>query len=520
MPIAAARPRLGGRIPPMSEIELKFGLTEAAAATVDAVLRERGARSEELESRYWDSADRRLAHASLSLRLRRVSDGWEQTVKAAGPSPAERLEETVARPGDWGELAPTPEIWLHAGSEAGALVDAMLTKRGGKLVPLELVHTTVVRRSTLGAEARGADLEVSLDRGTIRAGERSLPLCEVEVELKHGDVAPLIAVGRANIDTHGMWLSTISKAMRGGWLTEGPGATRAVKAEAARLDRAASGPEIFRAVLRSCLDQVLANASLLAEGNLDDAVVHQLRVGIRRLRTARRELGAWRGVLDDGWQAPAAETFRKLGEYRDRKTVAASMQLQLAAAGSPGPELRAEAGAPTIDPVALIRDKAFQHALLDLVAFLLEPAPADRVADLESDDQADHSPPEHVVARHLDKLHDRLRRDAKRFEELDEPARHRVRKRLKRLRYLSELVAPLYKRGRVKRFLDTLEPAQDELGRYIDLVVATTLAHEMIEGGDARAWFNVGWLKAQVPRAVERCGKCLRQVVDADPFWR
>jgi CHAD domain-containing protein len=113
-----------------------------------------------------------------------------------------------------------------------------------------------------------------------------------------------------------------------------------------------------------------------------------------------------------------------------------------------------------------------------------------------------------------------LRRDAKRFEELDEPARHRVRKRLKRLRYLSELVAPLYKRGRVKRFLDTLEPAQDELGRYIDLVVATTLAHEMIEGGDARAWFNVGWLKAQVPRAVERCGKCLRQVVDADPFWR
>ena len=502
----------------MSEIELKFGLTDGAAAAVDEALRARGATIEEIESRYWDSADRRLAHASLALRLRRTAQGWEQTVKADGPSPAERLEETVLRPGERDELAPMPEIWLHAGSEAGALLDAVLTKRGGKLVPLELVHATSVGRRVLRAESPGAEIEIALDRGSIEAGERSLPLCELEVELKHGDVAPLIAVGRANIDTHGMWLSTISKAMRGGWLAEGQGTVEGVKAKPVRVERDASGPEIFRAVVRSCLDQVLANASLLAEGNLADTVVHQLRVGIRRLRTARRELGAWRGALDDAWQAPAAETFRKLGEYRDRKTVAASMQQQLAAAGSPDPALLAEAAMHAIDPVAIVRDKAFQHALLDLLAFLLEPTADGGAAELDSD--GDDMPPDRLVARHLDKLHDRIRRDAKRFEELDEPARHRVRKRLKRLRYLSELVAPLYKRGRVKRFLDTLEPAQDELGRYIDLVVATELAHEIVERGDARAWFNVGWLKAQVPRAIERCGKCLRHVVGAEPYWR
>src|SRR5205085_944335 len=162
-----------GRIRTVSEIELKFGLTDDAASAVDVALRERGATSEEIESRYWDSADHRLAQASLSLRLRRTAEGWEQTVKAAGPSPAERLEETVARPGDWGERAPAPEVWLHAGTEAGALLDAMLTRRGGKMVPLQLVHTSFVRRSTLRVEARGADLEVSLDRGTIEAGARS-----------------------------------------------------------------------------------------------------------------------------------------------------------------------------------------------------------------------------------------------------------------------------------------------------------------------------------------------------------
>ena len=101
-----------------------------------------------------------------------------------------------------------------------------------------------------------------------------------------------------------------------------------------------------------------------------------------------------------------------------------------------------------------------------------------------------------------------------------EETRHEVRKRVKRLRYLAELVAPLYKEGRVKRYLRTLGPAQDALGHFMDLVVATLLAREVVDGGDPRSWFNVGWLKAQLPGAVARCGKCLRGVVGADPFWR
>ena len=506
-------PRQNRRMP---EIELKFGLTEAAAAAVASALRARDATTEAIESRYWDSADRRLARAALSLRLRRTTGGWEQTVKAAGASPAERLEETVARPGDWDE-APIPELWLHAGSAAGRLLDAALAKGAGKAAPLALVHTTVLRRSTVRVGIDGADLEVALDRGSVRAGERSLPLCEVEVELKHGDVGAMVAIGRAGVDAHGLWLSTVSKAMRGSWLADGAGAPRAVKATPARIARGAEGPEIFRAVLRSCVDHVLANASLLAEGNVDDEVVHQLRVGLRRLRTARRELGDWRGALDDGWQAPAAQTFRKLGEYRDRKTVAASMEQQLAAAGSPDPALRPASSPGMVDPVATVRDASFQHALLDLVAFLLEPASRGATHDAAC---ADHDAAGHVVAGRLDKLHQRLQRDARRFEQLDEHARHGVRKRLKRLRYLCELVAPMYKRRRVERFLDTLEPAQDELGRYVDLLVATDLAHEVVDSGDARAWFNVGWFKAQVPRAIEHCGKSLRRVVDADPYWR
>jgi CHAD domain-containing protein len=124
-----------------------------------------------------------------------------------------------------------------------------------------------------------------------------------------------------------------------------------------------------------------------------------------------------------------------------------------------------------------------------------------------------------VTGRHLDKLHRRLTRDAKRFAELSTPERHGVRKRLKRLRYLSELVASWYDKRPVARFLRALEPAQDELGHYIDLVVATRLARDRVDAGDARAWFNVGWLQAKEAGAIRRCGAALRAVAAATPYW-
>jgi len=490
----------------MPEIELKLGLTEAAATTVGATLAGRGAETLALESHYFDTADRRLACAGVALRLRRSGSAWEQTVKAEGATPVERLEETVTFEPPAPGRTPSPELALHVGSAAAPLLERALGDDGA--APLAPVFVTAIRRTALRIETHGAELEVALDRGVVRAGERSLPLCELEIELKEGDVGALIAVGRASVDVHGMWVSTINKATRGARLADAD-AARATKARSPRLDAGASGSALFRAMLQSCLDQVLANASVVADGDDDAEAIHQLRVGLRRLRTLRRELGGWRGGLGDAWESPAAELFRALGVQRDRETVAASLQQRLLSAGSPAPELAADAR--DVDAVAAVRAPAFQHALLDLLEFVLDPKPEQAASDDDT---------RHVVARRLDKLHKRVRRDAARFDKLDEPSRHAVRKRLKRLRYLAELVAPLYKERSVRRFLRALEPAQDALGHFMDLVVATSLAHEVVDGGDPRAWFNVGWLKAQQPAAVERCSKCLRGVVDAAPFWR
>ena len=77
----------------------------------------------------------------------------------------------------------------------------------------------------------------------------------------------------------------------------------------------------------------------------------------------------------------------------------------------------------------------------------------------------------------------------------------------------------LFGKRAVTRFLEALEPAQDELGRYVDLVVAGRLARDAAEAGDGRAWFNVGWLQAREAGAIRRCGVALREVAEAAVCW-
>ena len=495
----------------MSEIELKFGVPPARAGAIDAALRRAGARRVAIESRYFDTADHRLAAAGLSLRLRKSSGLWEQTLKAPAAGLGERLEETVLRPGRWGDAGPPLDLSLHDASEAGQCLRATLGESGGAATAApECVHVCSVVRRSVEIDAHGGRVEVAFDRGEIRCGTALTPVCELEFELKEGDAAAIVAFGEAAVREHGLWLSTLTKAERGHRLARGETTGTPSKARPPRLDRGRSGAAIFRAVLKACLDQVVANASEIGEDDRGAELIHQIRVGIRRARTAQRELGALWPVADPAWEAPFVATFRALGAYRDRHTVLATLQARLAESGSPEPTLpSAEAEPP--DPVEVVRAAPFQGALLAALASTLPrpgaPDPVDGAAALD------------FIAARLDRLHRQLRRAAKRFETLPPEDQHRTRKRLKRLRYLGELVGSLYKGERVERYLERLSPAQDALGTHIDLLVGLDIARRAAEAGDAEAWFNVGWLTAQLDASVRRCRRSLRRAARAKPFW-
>ena len=493
----------------MVENELKFELPAGAVRAVEASLRRLGARNAAIESRYVDAADGRLAAVGVSLRLRKRAGRWEQTVKAPGPSAFERLEETVARPGRWGLEGPEVDPSLHDGTRAGRVLVAALRGQGGESVQLVPVSTTRVRRASVELDLGDARVELAFDRGTVVAGDRVESICEVEYELLSGDPAALVVSGRAAVVAHGTWLSTLSKGARGAALARHAGRMEATRARAPALRKTMSGPTLRREIVAACLEQVCANASVLACGQSDDEVIHQLRIGLRRLRTAAREL-AGEDASPAPWEGVVADVFRALGECRDRTTVATALGDALAAAGSPEPRLQ-PAGSASPDLVALVRGAAFQLALIDVVAEVIV-APASASTNAHDAHAA--------IATRLAKLHAALAKAAKRFGEVDDAERHRVRKRLKRLRYLAEMVGPLYGSAAVDRYLARLRPAQDALGAYVDLLVGLELASARVTAGDSGAWFNVGWLKAQLPRATKGCRKAPAEAATAKPFWR
>ena len=493
--------------PAMGELELKFQVPRHQLASLQRELKRHGARSTPMLARYFDTTDGLLARHGLSLRLRKEGRKWVQTLKAQGDSAVHRLEHNApvrTVPGAHPEL----DVARHERTEAGAaLQQALAQAQSPGLV--ERYVTDVVR---LACELRpaGAVVEAALDLGSVNADGRVMPICELELEHKSGDPRALFALARAWSGHGGLWLNTLSKPRRGSVLADGQDHGPPFKASTPELDERVDGEELLRIVLRSVLSQVLGNASELASGSTADEHVHQMRVGLRRLRTALRELEPLAQGIDKAWEAPLADAFSRLGEVRDNEVVAKAVRPLLEQAGAP----KLEWDAPRIhnDLGEIARDPKLQAVLLDVLDF------ASRDATPASSARSPAQAHEHVEAR-LSKLHKQVTKGGKKFIDLPPVEQHKVRKRLKRLRYLAEFVETLWPDKATRRYLRHLGPAQDALGAHNDIAVAQELFRK-----DAKknpdALFAAGYLQAHLGMTAQAAHDALKQVADTPRFWK
>ena len=506
------------------EIEFKFSIPSDRLAAVEAAVRRGTVTRTRLQARYFDTPDRALATHGVVLRLRKEGRRWVQTVKAPGDGPLQREEHEVdlgpARAG----VVPQPDVQRHAGTPAGERLAALLAGAQG---PLAETYGTDIWRLTRDVRVAGGTLvELALDLGKVvaHAGTPQAcesAVCELELELKRGPVAGLVALAQRWAGQHGLWFSTVSKAGRGERLLAGVGTVPAVKAEAPRLgapDASLDGRALQRAIVANCLAQILPNASEIAGGSQSDGdseeQVHQLRIGIRRLRTALRELAELDPSAFDSaaWEPPLVDGFRALGALRDRAQVLERMSPVLREAGAPPIALPPEEA--SVRPAgSVVRDPAFQAVLVALIGFTAAEMPVGETTALDA------KAARRLLRQRLQRLHAKTLRDGQRFESLPTERQHQVRKRLKRLRYLAEFVAPLFDADRAARYLARLRPAQDALGDFNDEAVAHALYREAT-AHDAGAWFAVGWFAARHPAGARACRKALKKIGAAPRFWR
>ena len=528
----------------MHEVELKFQVPAAQRAAVDAAVagRARPARLRLLAA-YHDTTERTLASAGLALRLRREGRLWVQTLKGTTEDSMTRLEHNVAR----GRAAAMPPIapQLHAGTPVG---EALLALLAGRNAPaLAVVYRTDILRRARGLRTPQGRVELAFDAGSIHAGDRKTGVRELEIELLGGSPRAVLDTARRWLARFDLWLDVRSKAERGDLLARGVSIAPPRLASAVRLTPQMTAAQAWQAVLRSCTDQITANASQIASGEHDDEHVHQLRVGLRRLRSALRlfdGLGAEQALAE-----PAAVLFRRLGSARDQVVIegefAAGLLAAMRTAGVAGDAPVATPAHADAAPAEVLRERASQTLLLDLLAACHAPGADDRAREREHEGEgegegdggavADPSVPVHDrkpepamalrerLARRLNRWHREVVSDTKRFADLDDTGRHRLRKRAKRLRYAAEFCAALFERRALRRYLRRLRALQERLGALGDVVMAMQVyARERDANGnvDSRSMFALGWLAGRREQLIAAAAPQLKAFGKVERYWK
>ena len=152
---------------------------------------------------------------------------------------------------------------------------------------------TRVARTVYPLTSNTGEIAFTVDHGMIVAGRRSAPLCEIELELKRGSQAELFEVARELMQAVPARLELRSKSERGYELLDDE---RDAPVTTERIDLVAgiSTRDGFKAIGRTCLRQIVGNEPALLKG--DPEGVHQMRVGLRRLRAA---LSLFADILPD-----------------------------------------------------------------------------------------------------------------------------------------------------------------------------------------------------------------------------
>ena len=491
----------------MQEIELKLQVPADLRRTIDAAVAGRTPRPRiRLQAAYQETAGRALAAARLALRLRREGRRWVQTLKGAGHDGLTRLEQNVPR----GSLAAMPPVdpALHAGTPPGDGLLRLLAQAPED--PLRTLYRTDILRRTRALAVRlpgrpAGQVELAFDDGRIVAGEREIPVCELEIELLTGTPHAVIETARRWTARHGLWLDGRSKAERGDLLAQGLRVAPARGATRLALPRGIDAAAAWQRVLRNCAEQVLANASQIASGEHAPGHVHQLRVGLRRLRSAIALFEYPDPVLAEG----AAVLFRGLGADRDLAVVQGEFHADVVAAMR-GAGLQPRP-APIAEPPlshARVRAPASQGFLFDLIAAMHVDAPTTSAEPVAA-----------RLAHRLGAWHKRVMRDALRYADLDDAQRHRLRKHAKRLRYGVEFSAGLFDEKGVRRYTQALRRLQETLGQVSDVQAA--IAHYAPRAGtDPDAMFAVGWLAARREMLVAGAVPALKKFGKVRGFWK
>jgi inorganic triphosphatase YgiF len=473
-----------------------------------------------LRSIYFDTPDHRLRAQGISLRLRAIGDQWVQTIKS-GQGAKTGLKNGVSNPDELEAVVAQPEPDLEAIGDAGL---RRAIERVARRSALEPQFETIVTRTTRRLHSDKGDLELALDEGIVRAGAAEDKLCEAELELKAGSPECLLETAAALFAAEPIRFAEATKAERGYELLLGRSDRKLVPQKAK--NPALGGNETCAEALVQFVDaaggQIDANRCALLETD-DPEAAHQLRVGLRRLRSALR---AFRPI-------EASAATRELGQYARElgRSVGELRNADIFIEGVHAPVAGRCKGEPGF---AVLREALLAHRAAMRVK-AREALAGERWSRLQlylalwpqtvKDNAKLQMPVRAFAPVALAKSWKKIAKWGARLDALSIEERHEMRKALKDFRYTVEYLGSLYRGRDVGRFVKDLKKLQDVFGYVNDVATAkaiNAISDERCAGSleaQRAAGYVLGWHDVTAQQAWDGVAAVWDRLAERRRFW-
>lgn len=455
-----------------------------------------------------DTPDNALAGQGLVVTEQRAGGRAHWRIEGLYPA---------ALTGSWAAAAPPPILTEAPSRDALLPAVQQLLHLAAPPALAEVGRFEGERRHLSDPDAGSA---LSVCAGTVQGGGNATAACRVVLE---GGAAAAFAqahalAGSLRLAVPATTLAAQAAALRGAAIPP-----RHLGAPV--LGASATVDDALAALIGQLAD-VLLHWAPLAGADRGAEPVHQMRVALRRLRSALKLFS--RPAPVEGVQESLRTLARALGGARDWDVFLGGLGRAIAAAF---PEERAirrmlvqaerQRRARYAELAAVLNGAEFRRTLLRLAELAAtrpwrgcDPANPERAAALAGG----------VAGFGREALARRLRRVLRAgggFSQRSLDDLHALRIQCKRLRYACELFAPAYPGQAAGRFMRRLAAVQERLGHLNDGAVAAGLLAEL-GGGAGRATaagLVRGYTAAHEAQARERARRAWRRFRRTAPFW-